>query len=122
MTQEQSTNSFILVSKLVLDEAKALQSFLLSQGLDARLTLEDQDCGKGSCGTRMSLWVRAEDVETFLQLKAAYYPSEGAIDKLHSPQNCLYDPNQEESTCPACGTVFSTKLAECPDCHLVFSS
>jgi rRNA maturation endonuclease Nob1 len=69
----------------------------------------------------MELWAHQDDVLAIRQFieesRAMAIKELGADAELI---NQVFDPSKPDATCPACGSVFGTSTAQCPDCGLNF--
>ncbi len=107
-----------------LADIKALQDVLFGQRIGSLATGDENSCAKKGCAPSMiNLHVRRQDAAAALQLLNAAYRKATGMDG-HAPApahvDAVFDPGQQEATCPACGHCFSTNLTTCPDCGLCF--
>jgi hypothetical protein len=112
---------WVEVGEVAFGEAKRLKAILEDRGIELRLASDPDQCN--SCSPKIRIALRSLDVERFQAfLREEHVRSLG--DLVHAPElaDVVFDPEQADATCPACGTVFSTKLAECPDCGLGFGN
>ncbi len=105
---------------LGLNEAKNLKAKCDKEGVELILNHNDASCSRG-CAVTVEVLIKPQDIEVFSKIQGEEYSKmlEG-MDVNFNQINSVYDPNANEATCPACGTVFSTQLAECPECGLNF--
>ena len=116
------TSEKILIGVLELNEAKELSDKLEPKGIYIAIKHNEQTCTKG-CVVKVEVWAQENDIpaiaETIREEKMKTLDNEGLdIDK--SLLDHVFDEDATTATCPACGTSFSTKLKECPECGLVF--
>ncbi len=104
-----------------LNEIKPLEKVLQHENIGTLVAGDDGGCGKGCCGTTMSLLVRREEAPEAYQRIQAELDRTRALTS-HDLSSCevVFDQNQQESECPACGFSFSSATTTCPDCGLCF--
>ena len=113
--------SVVLLGVVEYAEGKRLKSALADRGVQLELKSNPETCTTG-CKPTVEIHIREEDVavvRAFMEQEKAR-----SLDGLEfdaSLANEVFDPEKETARCPACGTEFSTKLTECPDCGLGFS-
>ncbi len=118
----ENTEGKVLIGVIEINEAKRLKEKLLKKNLSVELIHNDETCKK-SYVSKVEVWAQEEDLEKVQRVihdeNMELIISEGTnID--HDQLNQVFDPDAETAICPACGTSFSTKLKECPECGLVF--
>lgn len=103
-----------------LQEAKNHQYRLKNLGIELILKTNPQTCTSG-CKITVEVWGSNDDQVALQQHFQADYLKNL---KGHIPNfdhlAAVYDPTLSEVTCQACGTNFSPKMNECPDCGLVY--
>ena len=113
----------VLLGVIDLVEAKRLRNVLAERGVVLELISNPATCSSGKCGTSVEVYVDAEQVAQFRAFIAAeraiVLEGLGARPELHDE---VFDSEKENAICPACGTEFSTRSVECPDCGLGFVS
>ncbi len=109
------------IRKGPLAEMKQLQALLGSQNIPSLVAGEDSNCGKGCCGTDFFLQIKVQDGDEAMEVLAQEFKRTTALDS-HDLSNAhaVFDTGVAKSTCPACGTTFSTSESTCPDCGLCF--
>ena len=109
------------IRKGPLAEMKYLKTLLASENIPALVFGEDGSCGKGCCGSDFFLQIKAGDGEEAMEVLAKEFDRTTALDS-HDLSNAhaVFDTGVAKSTCPACGTQFSTSESTCPDCGLCF--
>jgi hypothetical protein len=102
-------------------DAERLKSKAELQGVEVLLLFNQQTCTSGGCGTSFEVWAAAADVPVLQKifLEDQQRNMQGLVYDMNLSDN-VFDADKESATCPACGTVFSTKSKECPDCGLHF--
>lgn len=116
----KTINNWERIAILPLDDAKQMVEEIERElEIAAQLGYNEQTCRRG-CSVTAEVLVKSEElgqVAEYLQRKS-YENTEGQIapEQLDS----LYNPNEENAICPACGTLFKTSFTECPDCGLNF--
>ncbi|MBD66304.1 MAG: hypothetical protein CME62_13925 [Halobacteriovoraceae bacterium] len=102
-----------------LQDAKSLQDQLKARGVEIILNHNDQTCTRG-CAVTVEVHGSENDLPVISEIYTQNFQklAEGH-DVNWERMNAVYDPNQAEATCPACGFTFSTSQSECPDCGLV---
>jgi len=115
MTTSVSESDFALIATASVDEAIKLRD-RIKEDLGIDLLLErNPECKGGGCAVKIDVYV---DRENESSLKAYFEKKQN--EALADP--AAYDPSKEHARCPACGTEFSTRLTECPDCGLGFGA
>jgi len=119
---ETTNNEKILIGVIEVNEAKRLKEKLSSRGVSIDLIHDDETCKK-SYQSKVEVWVNSDSMETVQKMiheeNMHMIMSEG-VDVNPDQLNQVFDSEAETAVCPACGTSFSTKLTECPECGLVF--
>ena len=118
MSQEQ--NSPIMLGIFEFYDAKRVQKGLEKFGVESELRSNDETCTRG-CKVTVEMWADEKDKDQIIH----FLQSEGArdydgLDINPSLLSQVFDPNADEVICQACGTKFSPKASECPDCGLVY--
>ncbi|MGK5082117.1 hypothetical protein WDW37_02340 [Bdellovibrionota bacterium FG-1] len=102
-------------------EAKRLKSALEDLGVELQILSDPESCSTGGCKPKLEIMVRKRDLE---KVKSFFERERlrdlGELEHDQALADVVFDPEQENAHCPACGTEFSTKLTECPDCGLCF--
>ena len=111
----------IFLGVMDLQEAKNHQYKLKTQGIHLEIKSNGETCTTG-CKVTVELWGKASD-EIGLRdyFKEAYLKNVAGHEPNFDHMREVYDPTASEVICQACGTKFSPKLNECPDCGLVYS-
>lgn len=109
------------IRKGPLAEMKYLKNLLASENIPALVFGEDDSCGKGCCGSDFYLQIKVADGDESMEVLAKEFKRTTALDS-HDLSNvhAVFDTGVAKSTCPACGTQFSTSECTCPDCGLCF--
>jgi hypothetical protein len=109
------------IRKGPLGEMKQLQVLLAANTIPALVAGEKGSCGKGCCGTEFYLQIKVSDGQDATDVLAREFTRTTALDSHDlSTAYAVFDTGAEASTCPACGTKFSTSQSTCPDCGLCF--
>src|SRR4051794_38708381 len=113
----------ILLGVIDLVEAKRIRDQLEEQGVELTIKNNPETCGSGGCKPRVEVYATEIDMP-----KVREYFQRERIQSLESLdvdpsfvlalESEVFDPEKESARCPACGTDFSTKLVECPECGL----
>lgn len=113
-------DELVNIRKGPLGEMKQLQALLGSENIPSLVAGEKNNCGKGCCGD-MYLQIKMADGKDVTEILAQEFKRTTALD-YHDLSNvhAVYDTGAAKSTCPACGTTFSTSEFTCPDCGLCF--
>lgn len=111
----------VLLGVVGVRDAEVLEAKLASQGITIATMFNHSTC-KSGCSPSKEIWAHAEDVPEIQRLIRDEHMAMLAEMGVDFEQvNKVYDPSLTEATCPACGTDFSTKLTECPECGLGFA-
>ena len=115
-------NGKVLLGVVEINEAKRLKDRLAEKNIEIELIHNETTCRKG-CVAKVEVWAEMVNVETIQKIiheqNMHMIMSEGTeVDQERINQ--VFDADAETAVCPACGTSFSTKLKECPECGLVF--
>ncbi len=111
----------VTVRKGPVQQIKALQAYLLRQGIPS-LAVKESGAACGCRGGALALQIRETDLaEAMAALEQEYRESTGVAE--HDTRFCdaVFDADVAEAVCPACGCRFSTRLTVCPDCGLCFA-
>lgn len=114
-------DDLVNIRKGTLGEMKQLQALLGSENIPSLVAGEKSNCGKGCCGGDMYLQIKRADGADAMEVLAQEFKRTTALDS-HDLSNvhAVFDTGAATSTCPACGTTFSTSESTCPDCGLCF--
>ena len=114
-------DELVNIRKGPLGEMKKLQALLGSENIPSMVAGEKNNCGKGCCGGDMYLQIKMADGKDAIEILAQEFKRTTALDS-HDLSNvhAVFDTGAAKSTCPACGTTFSTSESTCPDCGLCF--
>lgn len=116
-------NDGILLGTLDLQEAKRIKSALSEKHVQLKIVAADEDCSSSKCSPKVQVYVRESDIETVkLFFEKERNRNFSGLDVKPELVNQVFDSEKESAVCPACGTSFSTKLSECPDCGLGFGT
>ena len=104
-----------------LADMRIFAELLQEANIASLISGDEQSCGKGCCAPSLDLLVRRQDAPEAVQIIEAEIRRTSVFDEEHDPElaNAVFDPEAEESMCPACGHRFSG-TNECPDCGLCF--
>lgn len=111
----------IVIFQAHLAETKRLQDLLEDVQIATLINKEGQDCG-GGCAAKFNLLVREEEAQEALQILAEDHRRVTALaghQAIHA--GAVFNPEDEEAVCPACGFIFATTSTSCPDCGLCFA-
>lgn len=112
----------VLIGTIELAEAKRLRGILAERGVEVDLVSDPSTCSSGKCGTTVEVWITESDVANFKALLAEERAELlNGLDVDQSRLNAVFDDQNAEATCPACGHVFATTHVECPECGLGFA-
>ncbi len=100
-------------------EIKALEDILKGERIASLVKGDEDGCGKGCRPENLELQVRAQDAEEALALiQTRYHLSTGLAEYDRTFADEVFDPQQGDATCPACGHCFATSITTCPECGL----
>ena len=124
MEEYLSDKELVIIARSNLVTLKRIKTLLCENNIANLLLREDAcGCGPGGCGgPTLSLAVAEQDLPRIAEVWHSDFQDlvqtvEGSADS--SPE-AVVDLGAEETVCPACGTKFSGKSAECPECGLFF--
>jgi hypothetical protein len=127
-TGAETPSEHVKIGEAPIREAKRLQAALAERGVAVRLASDPEQCN--SCSPKIMMSIHRSDLAAFQALmneeraRAFGMSAEDVAAAASSGtlrSEAVFDPEKEDATCPACGTVFSTRLTECPDCGLGFA-
>lgn len=111
----------IFLGVMDLQEAKNHQIKLKNKGILLELKSNGETCTTG-CKVTVELWGRESDQDHLKDyFKNQYLKNVEGHTPNFEHMSEVFDANAAEVICQACGTKFSPKLSECPDCGLVYS-
>lgn len=111
----------MLLGTAELNEAKRIRALLEERGIRLELVSHPDSCGSKSCKPTVEVFVNESDLPAVQEFFREEKQREMAgLDFDPALLGEVFDPEKETARCPACGTTFSTKLSECPDCGLGF--
>lgn len=110
----------IFLGVMDINEARTHQERLKGSGVVVEFRTNGHTCTTG-CKVTVEVWGKEEDSEKiaayfkddYLKHVRGHVPDFGALAE-------VFDPSQETVICQACGTKFSPRLNECPDCGLFY--
>ncbi|WP_428268543.1 hypothetical protein [Haliangium sp.] len=110
----------IAVAQGSLAYIKEIQDKCLGAEIPALAARPDASCATGSCGTKLSLMVRSDDVPRVAALLQAEWLD--LVDREGTGTMTRTAPagedESEELPCPACGTAAPLVEGACSDCGL----
>jgi hypothetical protein len=111
----------VTIRKGPLLQIKESQAYLLNRGLPA-LAVKESGAACGCRGVELLLQVRESDLPEVMAVLAEEYRQSTALSD-HDTRfaGAVYNAEEAEAVCPACGCRFATSLAACPDCGLCFA-
>ncbi len=111
-------SEFVKMAVMNLQEAKEFQKELAGREVDIVLNHDDKTCTRG-CAVTVEVHGREVDMPMIQKVYSEIYAKLLDGHDINPEQmNAIYDPNQAEALCPACGHRFATGPTECPDCGL----
>lgn len=102
-------------------DAEILESKLAKHGIQIATIYNHSSCKTG-CSPSKEIWAHPEDIATIQ--KIIHDDHLKTLEEMGADLNQLnqvFDPQNASAICPACGTEFSTRMTECPDCGLAFA-
>ncbi len=111
----------VVVQRGPLADLRHLESLLGEERIAVRITAEEGGCKKGCGPPNFLLEVRKDDAPDASRIVEQEYRRMTSLDD-HQPvaTDAVFNPEAEETTCPACGFRFPPSTTECPDCGLNF--
>jgi hypothetical protein len=114
-------SEYVLLGTIDYTEAKRLKSALEERGVILKLVSNPQTCGTGGCAPKLEVFVKESDTPRVKEFMIEEHNrSLGDLTHEAGLMDEVFDSEKESARCPACGTEFSTRLNECPDCGLCF--
>lgn len=115
-------DALIVLQKGNLLDMKNIQRTLAKASIPAILAKDDDNCGKGCCGTEMFLHIRLEDRERAAAVLNSEFEKTTGLHRYDlSTADAVFDQGAVMTICPACGYSFMPTSSACPDCGLQFS-
>lgn len=109
------------IQKGSLGELRRLQSLLDEENIASLIVGDNDSCGKGCCPSLHYLLIRKDDYrEASGLMEKDYRETTVWEDYANNCSDEVFDPDKDEAVCPACGHIFPTSSASCPDCGLCF--
>lgn len=114
-------DELVNIRKGPLNEMKALQKILAGERIPAVLAGEEGGCDKGCCGPELYLQIKKNDMHLVSEVLTREFVRSTALD-MHDLSNAqaVFNPQDVETVCPACGCRFSPTVGACPECGLCF--
>lgn len=110
----------VFLGVMGLQEAKNHQHHLKNKGVEIHFKTNGATCTTG-CKVTVEVWGLEVDlprIQEYLQ-KDYLKHVQGHVPNFEQI-SAVFDPSASEVLCQACGTKFSPKLSECPDCGLCY--
>lgn len=113
-------DNFVCIGVAPASTAERLKSLLRERDVKIETFHNSSTCQKG-CSMTVEIWIEKNDLPILEEVmtKEKARTLEG-LDFDPEVVNEVFDPEKESAVCPACGTSFSTKNTECPECGLCF--
>ena len=111
----------VQLQRAPLADLRHLEALLAEERIAVRISAEEGGCKKG-CGPPMFVMeVSKTDAQDAARIVEQEYRRLTGLDD-HAPvaADAVFNPEAEETTCPACGFKFPPTTTECPDCGLNF--
>ena len=116
MIQEEKT----LLGIISASEAEIITNVLSEAGIDVLAVTNHSSCTTG-CTPSKEVWAHPTDVAAIHQiLQQRHMRTMQEMGADLEQINQVFDPAKATAICPACGTEFSTKETQCPECELAF--
>ncbi len=114
-------DELVNIRKGPIKDMKALQKILGAERIPAILAGDEGGCAKGCCGPELYLQIKKNDIELAGEVLTRDFIRTTALD-LHDLSNAqaVFNPQDAETVCPACGCRFSPTVGACPECGLCF--
>ena len=111
----------VMLGTMPTDQANKIKGRLAVHGVEVMTLINPKGCNTG-CSITVEMWALPKDIPLIGQVIAEMRKQDMAGLEFDEAQiNSVYDTEKEEAICPACGTSFSTRLTECPECGLNFA-
>lgn len=115
-------DSLIPLQRGSLQDMKNLQRLLEKAAVPTMLLKDEDNSGKGCCGTEVFVHIREQDIKRASEvIRAEHEVTTVAADYDLSTADAVFDPGAALTSCPACGCHFMPTSNSCPDCGLQFA-
>ena len=114
-------DELVNIRKGPLKDMKTLQKVLAGERIPAILAGDEGGCAKGCCGPELYLQIKKKDIDLATEVLTREFIRSTALD-MHDLSNAqaVFNPQDAETVCPACGCRFSPTVGACPECGLCF--
>jgi len=107
------------IRKGPLADLRHLEKLLQAEDIGTLIAGDESSCRGGCCASSFILYVRVQDVQdAFAVLEKDFIKNTGLAHHDLSHIGAVYDAEQQEAMCPACGFIFQVGSTACPDCGL----
>jgi rubrerythrin len=115
-------SNLVLIGVFPHIEAKSMVRKFKEHDIELILNHSKQNCTTG-CEVSLEVLVSKEHVEKAIPILKEYQIKHMTeFENLINVEDMAFDLNQNDFTCPCCGTQFSPKNhKDCPDCGLCFA-
>jgi hypothetical protein len=110
----------LFLGVMELQEAMNHKLAMKQRGVNLEFKTNGKTCTTG-CKVTVELWGKEGDSPLIQEhFKADYLKHVRGHEPNFEALSAVFDPTADEVTCQACGTKFSPKNQECPDCGLMY--
>ncbi|MDZ7640863.1 MAG: hypothetical protein U5J62_02380 [Desulfurivibrio sp.] len=111
----------VVIQRGPLGDLRRLEELLGRERIPVRIEADEASCGKGCGAASFLLQVSRDDAAEAAKIVTAEHRRQTALDDHQEvAADAVFNPEAEETTCPACGHRFPPTSSQCPDCGLNF--
>ncbi len=118
----RADDDVVTIHKGTLADLKKLEKAFARENIGMVIVGDEGGCNKGCCPSTFFLQVRREDAQAaFALIQEDFRQVTGLEDFDTSLTDAVFNEEEGQATCPACGFEFETSTTTCPDCGLCFA-
>ncbi|MEN8258604.1 MAG: hypothetical protein ABFS09_12150 [Thermodesulfobacteriota bacterium] len=115
-------DDIVTIHKGPLADLKKLEKAFARENIGMMIVGDEGGCNKGCCPSTFFLQVRREDAQAAHALiQEDFRQLTGIDDHDTRHSDAVFNQEDGQATCPACGFEFETSTTTCPDCGLCFA-
>ena len=105
---------------LSISEAKMIKSKFKNLGVELDMLASENTCTTG-CSPTCELWGKEKDKEMVIKvMQEEFSHNLSGHEVNHEAITAVYDAENADNKCQACGASMSGDISECPDCGLCY--